>query len=114
MGAATDLLPVPVCTSFREKHYNGQLCYEVDVNQYKEKVDWQTSLQTGLSFVVDINEEYDMKKIIFDKAIKEDPNEDLLNAFAKPEVSKSFSVHLQTISRKYNQLQKMILLFFFF
>ena len=98
LGTPTDMFPVPVCTSFREKQYDGQLCYEIDVNEYKEKVDWQSSLQTGLSFIVDNNEEYDMKKIIFDTVTKESPNEDLLNAFAKSEVLKSFSVHLQTIS----------------
>jgi len=90
---------VPHGSSFREKQYDGQLCYQVDVNQYKEKVDWQASLQAGLSFVVDMNEEYDMKKVMSDKSVKMNNNEDLLNAFAKSEASKSFSVHLQTISK---------------
>ena len=98
MGAETDMFPIPVCNSFREKSFNGQLCYEADINKYKGRVDWQNSLQTGLSFVVDINEEYNIKKIIFDEATKQNSDEDLLNAFTKSEVLKTFSVHLQTIS----------------
>ena len=98
MGSDTDLFPIPVCSSFREKSFNGQLCYEADINKYKGRVDWQNSLQTGLSFVVDINEEYNIKKIIFDEATKQSSDGDLLNAFAKSEVLKTFSVHLQTIS----------------
>ena len=100
MGSETDMFPIPVCRSFREKSFNGQLCYEADINQYKGRVDWQKSLQTGLSFVVDINEEYNIKKIIFDEATKQNSDGDLLNAFAKSEVLKTFSVHLQTISMK--------------
>ena len=98
MGADTKMFPIPVCNSFREKSFNGQLCYEVDINKYKGRVDWQNSLQTGLSFVVDTNEEYNIKKILFDEATKQSFDEDLLNAYAKNEVSRTFTVHLQTIS----------------
>ena len=98
MGTEADMFPIPVCNSFREKSFNGQLCYEADINKYKGRVDWQNSLQTGLSFVVDINEEYNIKKIIFDEVTKQNSDEDLLNAFTKSEVLKTFSVHLQTIS----------------
>ena len=101
MGAQTDLFPIPVCSSFREKSFNGQLCYEADINKYKGRVDWQNSLQKGLSFVVDINEEYNIRKIIFDETTKQNSDGDLLNAFAKSEVLKTFSVHLQTISMKF-------------
>ena len=98
MGTDTDMFPIPVCTSFTEKIHNGQLCYEADLNKYKGTVDWQEFLQTGFSFVVDINEEYNIKKIIFDEPTEQNSDDDLLNAFAKSEVLKTFSVHLQTIS----------------
>ena len=101
MGSETDMFPIPVCRSFREKSFNGQLCYEADINQYKGRVDWQRSLQTGLSFVVDINEEYNIKKTIFDEPTKHNSGDDLLNAYAKSEDLRAFSVHLQTISINY-------------
>ena len=108
MGTDTDMFPIPVCTSFAEKSYNGQLCYETDLNKYKGTVDWQNFLQTGLSFVVDINEEYNIQKIIFDEAPNQNSDEDLLNAFAKSEVLKTFSVHLQTISIKLSSVQSRL------
>ena len=112
MGAETDLFPIPVCSSFKEKSFNGQLCYEADMNKYKGRVDWENSLQTGLSFVVDLNEEYNSKKIIFDEATTQHSDGDLLNAFAKSEVLKTFSVHLQTISMKYSLTCPLIGLIF--
>ena len=37
MGVKHPQFKFPVCKSFKEKYINNQLCYEVDVNQYKDK-----------------------------------------------------------------------------
>ena len=47
----------------------GQICYEADINQFKEKVhDWEEALQNGFSFIIDTNDEYDVKNLIDKKA----------------------------------------------
>ena len=54
-----------LCRIFREKVVSGQVCYEADINQFKNNVhSWKRSLQRGFSFIVDTNEEYDVKNII--------------------------------------------------
>ena len=54
-----------LCRIFREKVVFGQVCYEADINQFKNNVhSWKRSLQKGFSFIVDTNEEYDVRNII--------------------------------------------------
>ena len=55
MGTLLKGLNIPVCNSFREKFHNNQLCYEVDVNQFKNKVDSKQIVRLGLTFMVDTN-----------------------------------------------------------
>ena len=39
MGVKIDKFDVPFCNSFRPKIIQDQLCYSVDPNNYKEKID---------------------------------------------------------------------------
>ena len=39
MGTQIDQLKVPVCNSFKPKIVEGQLCYSVNPNQYKEFIE---------------------------------------------------------------------------
>ena len=47
---------VPVCNIFRPKILNKQLCFEVDINQYKDTFS-ASNLKIGLTFFVDLNED---------------------------------------------------------
>ena len=52
----------PVCNMFREKIVDGQVCYEADINQFKNlEIDWTNAYQKGFGFIVDTNDEYDVK-----------------------------------------------------
>ena len=58
-------ISLPVCDLFREKIINGQLCYQADVDDYMKGIDdWMQTLGTGFNFIIDFNEEYDVKNII--------------------------------------------------
>ena len=48
-------LDMPVCNSFEEKFHNNQLCYEIDVNRFKNIVDPKQLFRHGLTFIVDVN-----------------------------------------------------------
>ena len=55
----------PVCDLFKRKVVRGQVCYEAEINQFKEKVEnWEEALQKGFSFIVDTNDEFDMKNLM--------------------------------------------------
>ena len=46
-----------------------QVCYEADINQLMGKVDnWEEALQQGFSFIVDTNDEFDVKNLIDKKS----------------------------------------------
>ena len=49
-----DQFSLPVCTAFRRKIFEDQLCYDVDVNVYKDPLTLE-DLKLGFSFVVDLN-----------------------------------------------------------
>ena len=54
----------PVCNIFREKIVGEQVCYETDLNQYRERnQNWEDLLQKGFIFIVDTNEEYDVRNL---------------------------------------------------
>ena len=45
----------PVCNSFRPKIIQDQLCYTVDLNEYKDKIDLEGDL--SLSLFINYNED---------------------------------------------------------
>ena len=45
----------PVCDSFEAKIRNDQLCYEVDLEKYKDKNNIKEQLETGLVLLLDYN-----------------------------------------------------------
>ena len=47
----------PVCNSFEAVVRDDQLCYEVDLERYKDKFNIKSQLERGLAFVMDYNED---------------------------------------------------------
>ena len=56
LGMKVDNFNVPVCNSFKAKILNDQLCYEIDLNQYRTNISGR-KLKQGLSFLIDKNED---------------------------------------------------------
>ena len=59
MGVKIDQFEVPVCNSFRPKIIRDQLCYTVDPNEYKHKIDLKGEL--SLSLFIHYNEDRQME-----------------------------------------------------
>ena len=59
MGVKIDQFDVPVCNSFRPKIIRDQLCYTVDPNEYKHKIDLTGEL--SLSLFIHYNEDRQME-----------------------------------------------------
>ena len=55
MGVKIDQLKYPVCNSFRPKIVKGQLCYTVDPNEYKNRINLKGEL--SLSLFIHYNED---------------------------------------------------------
>ena len=60
MGVKIDQFDVPVCNSFRPKMIRDQLCYTVDPNEYKHKIDLKGEL--SLSLFIHFNEDRQMEE----------------------------------------------------
>ena len=56
MGQKINQFELPVCKSFKPKILNDQVCYEVDVNRFKDHVSVK-NFNKGLTFLVDTNED---------------------------------------------------------
>ena len=55
MGVKIDQLNVPVCNSFKAKIMQDQLCYQVDPNKFRDKIDLKAGL--ALTLFIDYNED---------------------------------------------------------
>ena len=90
---------VPVCSLFRKKIYSGHVCYEADLNQYKEELNWKKVLKEGLSLIIDTNDEYDVKNLFQRKSSPKLDNSFDFNSFKDTEDDNKFVVMLKTISK---------------
>ena len=68
MGKYMEEFPDPVCDSFEAKIRNDQLCYEVDLDKYKDENKIKEQLKSGLVLLLDYNlerqsEMYNPKKV---------------------------------------------------
>ena len=59
MGVKIDQFDDPVCNSFRPKIVMDQLCYTVDPNEYKHKIDLEGDL--SLALFINYNEDRQME-----------------------------------------------------
>ena len=59
MGVHIEQIDIPVCNSFRPKVIRDQLCYTVDPNEYKHKIDLKGEL--SLSLLIHYNEDRQME-----------------------------------------------------
>ena len=94
MGVKIDQFHVPVCDSFQAKILNDQLCYEVDLEKFKSKDNLERDLESGLSFVMDYNED---RQVDFNNDIVEESND-----------KKNAIIYLNTIGSKYLWVKRII------
>ena len=64
MGVKINQFDDPVCNSFQAKIQNDQLCYEVDLEKYKNKDTFLNDLKLGLVFFMDYNED---RQVVMDE-----------------------------------------------
>ena len=57
MGEIIDSFPVPVCNSFVPKVLHDEICYEVDLNRFRDNNNIGNELRLGFNFYLDYNED---------------------------------------------------------
>ena len=101
LGRKVEGFQDPVCSAFTGKIVNNQLCYEVDLNRFRDQVDWEEALQSGLSLVIDTNDEYDVRKLLTEDGNIKTPEDIKLDFYQNKNLQGKFSILLKTISMKH-------------
>ena len=57
MGTKHSNFKLPICNSFQATVKDEQICYEMDLDQYKNESDLVKQLQEGLVLYLDYNED---------------------------------------------------------
>ena len=57
LGKQVENFKFPVCTKFKPKYLFGDLCYQIDVNDVKDKVQVTNGVMGGITFALDYNED---------------------------------------------------------
>ena len=91
MGVKHKLFHSPVCNSFEAVIHQDQICYQVDLEKYRDEKRIKRQLQYGLVLLLDHNEERD-KSRNFTKKPKE------RNIFS-PDTDIGSQIYLDTISK---------------
>ena len=97
MGIKVDMFDVPVCNSFQAKILNDQLCYEVDLNQYKDESNIEKYLKVGLVFYMDYNED---RQVVLKNKVEDDDDGSFLGADEWLAVGEGASIFINTIGNK--------------
>ena len=90
MGTQIRSFHDPVCSSFKAKIRNDQLCYEVNLQDYKDEGNLHDQLEQGLVLLIDLNTERQRPKWRATKTKKE-------TKFCLEE-DNTFQIHLDTKS----------------
>ena len=99
VGKRLNNFQVPVCSLFREKVVAGQVCYEADINQFKQKLNWEEALKKGFGFLVDTNDEYDVKKQTRETSETMEKSSKSFDVYKHSENENTFRIMLKTISK---------------
>ena len=94
MGVKIDQVEVPVCNSFRPKIYKDQLCYTVDPNVHKYKIDMKGEI--SLTLAIDYNED---REFYYHKANEETVNKSGDGGFGKIRNKLSKYITVETIGK---------------
>ena len=85
---------IPVCNSFQPTVLKNQLCYQTDLEKYKDKRNLRRQLDFGLILILDLNED---RQLNLEVGNYLDEEENMKN-FLKHEDENTFYTYLDTVS----------------
>ena len=88
LGEKIENFSRPVCTAFKPKMLEGQMCYQLDLTDFKNKIFFAKGEENGLTFLMDYNE---------DKAINEQSKEEYDGTLPRDEAT----IYVDTLGKNY-------------
>lgn len=104
MGTMNAGFDIPICNSFHPRIHLDQLCYEVDLEEFKNVTTIQEQLEFGLVLVIDYNEESQM--------IQDFVTENIEKTYFTSRLGNSFTIHLNTISIMHFSFSSIAFIYF--
>ena len=97
MGDIMGNYDLPVCKAFKPAIIGDQLCYELDLEKYKDKKNIENDLKSGLVFFMDYNE--DRQLLFKTDVVQKHKTKFIEKVDATMDDFKAF-VHLNTIGNR--------------
>ena len=96
VGTTSEQFDVPVCSSFKPKIRNNQLCYQIDLEGFKDSNSIEKQLKEGLVLILDYNEERQMPNLMSGKTETETSEKE--GFYMLSDDQNLVQIHLETIS----------------
>ena len=90
---------VPVCNSFKAKILNDQLCYEVDLKEYRGSK-FDRNLKLGLVFFMDYNED---RQVVVEEDYEDNWVDSWVQVVDHDDDDKKGFIYINTIGEYYYQ-----------
>lgn len=99
MGVKMNKFDIPVCNSFTEKVLNDQLCYEVDPNNFIQRQNIVEGFKTGITLVLDYNEDREVSYGTQNGDGIQDEEEDIMDILVQTVSKQEALIYLNTIGK---------------
>ena len=101
VGVKVDQFDVPVCNSFKAKILNDQLCYEVDLKEYRDSnTKFDRNLKLGLVFFMDYNED---RQVVVEEDYEDNWVDSWVQVVDHDDDDKKGFIYINTIGEYYYQ-----------
>ena len=97
MGVKIDQFELPVCNKFKPRVLKGQLCFQVDVNEFQDQIDMEKGMKKGLIIVMDYN--FERVSTESGKAVDMALTYDLQNLQEMMDKSQDAMIYIETLGR---------------
>ena len=101
LGVKIKEFKVPVCNSFVPKLFHDKICYQIDLEQYRDNPNVETQLKKGLVFILDYNED----RQVFDYNYETTTTSGLFDRIDETKVSSDAVIFLSTLGKGSISLQ---------
>ena len=97
MGMKMDQFELPVCNKFKRKIVRGRLCFQVDVNDFKDQVEDKKIIENGLMLVMYYNEDKMIRDNIYE--VDKPLSNDLSELHKKHDEEHEAMIYIETLGR---------------
>ena len=99
IGVKMEDFELPICNSFRPSVRSDQLCYEIDLEKYKSKINVERDLKSGLALFLDYNED---REVVIDRNFDALQQEEFVGNVDGSKDDNEASIYLNTIGESFH------------